>query len=44
MSKKDGREYRTSHGTIESIERTGTREDSYELTASDYVPISPGWL
>jgi hypothetical protein len=46
MTNKTTREYRTATtGTIDSFEREdGTRTDSYELTAEDWIPISPGWL
>jgi hypothetical protein len=45
MTNKTTREYRTATtGTIDSFEREdGKRTDSYVLTASDWVPISPGW-
>jgi hypothetical protein len=43
MTNKTTREYRTSHGTIESIERTAPRTDAYQLVAEDSIPIFKGY-
>jgi hypothetical protein len=43
MTNKTTREYRTSHGTIDSFESTGTRTDSYQLVAEDWIPTFPGF-